>query len=83
MSDRLDKARRAFDDAVTADAEYSGIPELERRVFKLLDIARTQATIASAEALETLVICVDEQVTKLLGYYTRDRLPENTGRWIY
>jgi hypothetical protein len=60
MSDRLDKARLALNDAVTADAEYDGIPELERKVFKLLDIARTQATIASAEALETLVMIAFE-----------------------
>ena len=55
MSDRLDKARRAFEDAITADAESNGWRDLERKVFKLLDIARTQAAIASAEALETLV----------------------------
>ena len=35
-----------------------------------------------AEA-DSEMTCADEQVTKLLGYYTRDRLSENTGRWIY
>lgn len=55
MSDRLEKAKRAFADAVEADLDAAGAPELERKVFKLLDIARTQAAIASAEALEAIL----------------------------
>ena len=72
MSDRLDKARRAFDDAVTADAESNGWRDLERKVFKLLDIAQTQAAIASAEALETLVTNTGSR-RKITGQITKPR----------
>ena len=47
---------------------YSPVPTRLIRVFAEADSEMT---------------CADEQVTKLLGYYTRDRLSENTGRWIY
>lgn len=55
MSDRLEKAKRAFADAIEADHDAAGAPELERKVFKLLDITRTQAALAGAEALEELL----------------------------
>lgn len=55
MSNRLNKARAAFEDAVAADHDAAGVTELERKVFKLLDITRTQAALAGAEALEELL----------------------------
>ena len=87
MSDRLDKAQRAFADAVEADHESAGVPELERKVFKLLDISRTQAAIAGAEALEELVRWCKLTATgqdderKQTGYIARSA--ERDGRTWY
>ena len=47
---------------------YQPVPSRLVRVFAEVDSEMT---------------CADEQVTKLLGYYTRDRISETTGRWIY
>jgi hypothetical protein len=55
VSDRLNKARAAFEDAVTADYESAGVPELERKGFKLLDISRTQALLSIAEDLDRFI----------------------------
>jgi hypothetical protein len=56
VSDRLDKAKAAFADAVEVDkAEIFDLNEHDRKVSKLLTIARTQAALATAEAVEALL----------------------------
>lgn len=56
MSEALDKAKAAIADAATCitSREQWDADILPRRFLRLLDVARVQATIAQAEALEKI-----------------------------
>jgi hypothetical protein len=63
MSDALDKAKAAVEHAAALMEDVSWDCEvLPRGVLRLLDVARVQATIAQAEAMEKIADRLDTGV---------------------